>query len=585
MTGASQGVALTELTAVSGEVGKMGGSYIKNTLMHRIISLFVFSSVLSLIACNSPMPDAADVVMIKGDIWTANPDRASVQALAIGADTILALGSNEEIQGYVGDSTEVIDLGGKFVTPGFIDSHVHFITGGFRLSSVQLRDAATPEEFIRRIADFAQNQEAGAWITGGDWDHENWGGELPRREWIDSVTQDNPVWINRLDGHMALANTAALQAARITRNVKDIAGGEVVRDADGELTGIFKDNAMIWVNKAEPEPSDAQKDRALQAAMDYVAAQGVTSVHNMSGYMDVYERFRDQEKLITRIYAGMPIYRWQQLANKVAEEGFGDKWLRIGGLKGFMDGSLGSHTAAFFEPYTDSPADSGFLVTTPEEMYRWVYKADSAGLQPMVHAIGDRAISDLLDIYAVAIAENGSRDRRFRIEHAQHIAPADFERFQKMNIIASMQPYHAIDDGRWAEKVIGPERIQNTYAFRSLLDAGARLAFGSDWFVAPPVPLEGIYAAVTRRTLDGENPEGWVPGQKISVEEALMAYTADAAYASFEENIKGTLEVGKLADIAVMNLNILKINPSAIRDTQVLMTMVGGKVVYQSSPK
>jgi predicted amidohydrolase YtcJ len=549
--------------------------------MHSILSLLIFAIILTFSACNSPATVTADLVLINGDIWTAHAEQPTVEALAIGADTLMALGSDQEMQAYVGDSTEVIDLDGKFVTPGFIDSHVHFITGGFRLSSVKLRDAATPEEFIQRIADFAKTQEAGAWITGGDWDHENWGGELPRRDWIDSVTQDNPVWINRLDGHMALANTAALLAARITKNVKDIAGGEVVRDAEDELTGIFKDNAMIWVNKAEPEPTNAQKDQALQAAMDYVAAQGVTSVHNMSGYMDVFERFRDQKKLITRVYAGMPIYRWQQLAEKVAEEGFGDKWLRIGSLKGFMDGSLGSHTAAFFEPYTDSPADSGFLVTTPEEMYRWVAKADSAGLQPMVHAIGDRAISNLLDIFAQTIEENGVRDHRFRIEHAQHIATADFERFRQMNIIASMQPYHAIDDGRWAEKVIGPERIQNTYAFRSLLDAGARLAFGSDWFVAPPVPLEGIYAAVTRSTLDGANPEGWVPDQKVSVEEALRAYTADAAYASFEEDIKGTLEVGKLADLAVMDQNLLNIDPKAIRDTRIHMTLVGGEVVYQ----
>ena len=550
--------------------------------MNRIINLCISFFILFLSACNTPPPLGAELLLKNAVIWTANPDQPIAEAIAIRADTIMAVGTTVDVQVYANDSTEVIDLEGGFVTPGFIDSHVHFITGGFRLSSVQLRDAATPEEFIQRIGDFAKTQEERAWITGGDWDHENWGGELPHRDWIDSVTQNNPVWINRLDGHMALANTAALEAARITKNVKDIAGGEVVRDADGELTGIFKDNAMIWVNKAKPEPTDAQKGQALQAAMDYVAAQGVTSVHNMSGYMDVFERFRDQEKLITRIYAGMPIYRWQQLAEKVAEEGFGDKWLRIGSLKGFMDGSLGSHTAAFLEPYTDSPADSGFLVTTPEEMNSWVTSADSAGLQPMVHAIGDRAISDLLDIYEKVIGKNGPRDRRFRIEHAQHIAPADFERFREMNIIASMQPYHAIDDGRWAEKVIGPERIQNTYAFRSLQDAGARLAFGSDWFVAPPVPIEGIYAAVTRQTLDGENPGGWVPEQKISVEGALMAYTANAAYASFEENIKGTLEVGKLADLAVLDQNLLQINPSAIRDTRVLMTMVGGKVIYQS---
>ena len=536
---------------------------------------------LLFVSCKPEARLQADTVLLNGTIWTGNPTQANARALAIKGDTIVAVGRNASIKSYIGDSTRVIDLAGKFVAPGFIDSHVHFVTGGFRLSSVQLRDARSPEEFIRRIADFASQQEPGIWITGGDWDHENWGGTLPERSWIDSVTRQNPVWINRLDGHMALANTAALRAARISKNVKDIAGGEVVRNAGGELSGIFKDNAMIWVDKAEPEPNEAQQDRALQAAMEYVAAQGVTSVHHMSGYLEVLERFHDADKLITRVYAGMPIYRWKELANKIQQQGRGDKWLRIGNLKGFMDGSLGSHTAAFFQPFSDSPADSGFLVSTPEEMYRWISSADSAGLQPMVHAIGDRAISKLLDIYARVTEENGPRDRRFRIEHAQHIAPKDFARFRELGIIASMQPYHAIDDGRWAEKVIGPERIKTTYAFRSLLDSGSRLAFGSDWFVAPPTPLEGMYAAVSRRTLDGQHPDGWVPEQKISLEEALKAYTIDAAYASFEEHIKGTLEVGKLADLVVLDRNLTRISPADIRETMVELTMVGGKIVYQ----
>ncbi len=310
--------------------------------MHSILSLLVFAIIFTFSACNTPVQVAADPVLINGDIWTVNADQPEVEALAIGADTILALGSNKEMQAYVGNSTEVIDLDGKFVTPGFIDSHEHFITGGFRLSSAQLRDADTPEEFIQRIADFAKTQEAGAWITEGDWDHENWGGELPRRDWIDSVTKDNPVWINRLDGHMALANTAALQAARISKNVKDISGGEVVRDAEGELTGSFKNNVMIST-KPNQSPRMPRKTRRCRPPWT-VTAQGVTSVHNMSGYMDVFERFRDQDKLITRVYAGMPIYRWQQMADKVAKEGFGDKWLRISSLKGFIDGSLGYRT-------------------------------------------------------------------------------------------------------------------------------------------------------------------------------------------------------------------------------------------------
>lgn len=524
----------------------------------------------------------ADLVVINADIWTGNPSQAYAEALAIFEDTLAFIGSSDQGAYYIGDSTKVIDAKDMFITPGFIDAHVHFITGGLRLSSVKLRDAQTPENFINRIKEFAQSVEPGTWITGGDWDHENWGGELPNRAWIDSVTANHPVWINRLDGHMALANTAALKAAGIKKSIEEVAGGEIIRNEDGELTGIFKDNAMNLIEAAVPEPSDQQKDSALEAAMDYVAAQGVTSVHHMSGFMDVFERFRDQGKLKTRIYAGMPINEWQQLAQKVEEEGFGDKWLRIGSLKGFMDGSLGSHTAAFYTPYLDTPNETGLLVTETAQLYAWIAKADSAGLQPMIHAIGDRAIGTLLDIYAQVIQENEPRDRRFRVEHAQHIAPADLSRFRQMNIIASMQPYHVIDDGRWAEKVIGQERSETTYAFRSLIDTGVRVAFGSDWFVAPPTPLDGIYAAVTRRTLDGKNPQGWVPSQKIGVEEALRAYTINAAYASFEEHIKGTLEVGKLADFTLIDRNLTEIPPTEIKDAKVKMTVVGGKIIYNS---
>jgi predicted amidohydrolase YtcJ len=358
---------------------------------------------------------------------------------------------------------------------------------------------------------------------------------------------------------------------------------------NGEPTGIFKDNAMDLFSGVIPDPPAQLKDRALEAAMRYVAAQGVTSVHHMStpGYMDpwdnleAFERAHKAGTLKTRIYAAVPLSTWARLRDKVAAEGTGDKWLRIGGLKGFVDGSLGSHTAAFFEPFTDAPKDKGLLVEPPDSLYAWTSGADNAGLQVMVHAIGDRAINVQLGIYERVANENGPRDRRFRIEHAQHIAPDDIPRFQALGVIPAMQPYHAIDDGRWAEKVIGPERIKTTYAFRSLLDAGARLALGSDWYVAPPTPLEGIYGAVTRRTLDDKNPDGWVPAQKITVEEALRGYTVDAAYASFEEDIKGSLEPGKLADFVIIDRDLMRIPPEEIRDARVMATVVGGEVVFE----
>jgi predicted amidohydrolase YtcJ len=469
------------------------------------------------------------------------------------------------------------------VTPGFIDSHVHFITGGFRLASVQLRDAKTPQEFISRIKAYALTVPAGTWITGGDWDHQQWGGELPRRDWIDSVTLNNPVWISRLDGHMALANGLALEAAKVSKSTPDVDGGTIVRDASGNPTGILKDNAQEYVDKVEPPPDAAMNDRALAAAMNYVAERGVTSVTNMGDWdgLAAMERAHKAGTLITRIYQVTPIAEWQRLQDTVAKRGNGDEWLHIGGLKGFADGSLGSHTAAMFAPFTDTPKDSGFLVASEQQLYQWASEGDKAGLQIIMHAIGDRAINTQLSIFERVARENGPRDRRFRIEHAQHIAPGDIPRFAQLSVIPSMQPYHAIDDGRWAEKVIGHERAKTTYAFRSLRDAGAKLAFGSDWFVAPPTPLEGIYAAVTRRTLDDKNPGGWIPEQKITVEDALRAYTVGGAYASFSENIKGSLERGKLADLVVIDRDLTRVAPETIRDAHIMMTVAGGKVVYE----
>jgi hypothetical protein len=526
---------------------------------------------------------APTLAVVNARVWTGDEARPWADALAVTNDRISLVGTSAAVKKLVTPATRVIDAQGMMVVPGFIDSHVHFIAGGFGLASVQLRDAKTPAEFIRRIKAYAATIPQGTWITEGNWDHEQWGGELPRRDWIDSVTPNNPVWINRLDGHMGLANSAALRAAKVDASTAEVAGGTIVRGADRAPTGILKDNAQSLIERAVPEPTPAQVDRAVDAAMSYLAGNGVTSVHNMGTFGDLtaFQRAERTHRMKTRIYAVVPLASWQQLASMVTANGRGNEWLHIGGLKGFVDGSLGSHTAAMLQPFTDAPNDTGLFVNTPEHLYEWTSGADKAGLQVIVHAIGDKAIRTQLDIYERVEKENGPRDRRFRIEHLQHIAPADIPRVASLGVIASMQPYHAIDDGRWAEKVIGHERAKTTYAFRSVLDAHARLAFGSDWFVAPATPIEGIYAAVTRRTLDDKNPGGWIPEQKITVEEALRAYTRGAAYAEYREKEKGSLLPGTLADFVILDRDLTKIAPERIRDTKIVMTVVGGKPSFE----
>ncbi len=532
---------------------------------------FIFS-------CQTPGPEVSQMI-INARVWSDGGIR-DFDAIAIKGDRIWATGTSEDMMKFKSGTTKVIDADGRLLCPGFIDAHVHLLQAGFSLSSVQLRDANTPREFISRMAAFAKTVPVGSWIIGGDWNHELWGGELPSRHWIDSVTPDHPVAVNRLDGHMILCNSLAMEKAGITRKVKDVPGGEIPRDEKGEILGIFKDNAADLIYARIPNPPPALEDQALQKAMDYVASFGVTGVHHMGSFSDLEIFRRNKDKLITRFYAATPLAQWATLKTYIDEHGRGDSILHWGMLKGFMDGSLGSHTAAMFDDFSDKPGDKGLFINPHDSMSAWIQAADRAGLHIGVHAIGDKAVSNLIDIYQRVQASRGARDRRWRIEHTQHPAARDLPRMRELGIIASMQPYHAIDDGCWAEKVIGKERIKLTYAFRSLLDEKVNLAFGSDWFVAPAIPVMGIYAAVTRQTLDGKNPGGWIPEQKISVDEALTAYTTGSAYAGFEEQYTGSIREGHLADLVLLEDDITTLPPDSIKTARVAWTMMGGRMVY-----
>lgn len=548
----------------------------------KLALLLVLAALLAAAGRRTP----ADSVYTNASIWTGVPGAPRAAAMAVLDGRIVAVGPAAQVARFAGPATRIVDLGGAFVVPGLIDTHTHFLPGGFQLASVDLRGAVSREDFVRRLGELAAKLPKGRWILGGDWDHEAWGGELPRRDWIDAVTPDNPVFVNRLDGHMALANSRALELAGITKATRDPAGGLIVRDSGAggtdEPTGILKDEAMTLVARVQSPPSDADRDEALARALAHAASLGVTQIHDMGTWDDLatHRRAAARNALTLRVYSFVPLDTWPRLAELVRKEGRGDDRLRWGGLKGYVDGSLGSTTAWFHEPYTDAPSTSGLVVTDTARLASDVRKADAAGLQVAVHAIGDRANDWLLDTFAHVETANGPKDRRFRIEHAQHLSRAALGRFAFLRVIPSMQPYHAIDDGRWAGKRIGPERIKTTYAFRSLLDGGARLAFGSDWTVAPISPIEGIYAAVTRRTLDDRNPGGWVPEQKVTVEEALRAYTAGGAWAGFQEDRLGTLERDRLADFVVLSGDLFQVDPNEIRTVRVLRTVVGGRDVY-----
>jgi predicted amidohydrolase YtcJ len=542
-------------------------------------------SLLFTLTCVSQQQQA-DIVFVNAKVWTVNNAQPEAQAVAVQNGRILWVGTDSEVKRYAGAQTKVVDVKGKRMLPGFIDNHTHFMSGGFQLQSVDLKYANDEAEFARIIKERAEKYP-GRWITGGDWDHDRWkSAQLPTKELVDKYTANTPVMVNRYDGHMALANSYALKLAGITKNTPDPPGGTIVRDSKtGEPTGALKDEAMNAVYAIIPESTDEERLEAGRIALAEARKLGVTSIQDISSASDLrtYQSLQARGELTARFYCRLPISQWEHLAKSGLKVPFGDEWIRVGSLKAFTDGSVGSTTALFFEPFTSDPTTKGLAMDVVQDgrLEQWALAADKAGLQLSIHAIGDSANSIILDLFQKIIDTNPKWDRRFRIEHAQHLHPKDLKRFAQLGVIASMQPYHAIDDGRWVEKRIGHERCKTTYAFRSLLDNGARLTFGSDWTVAPLNPLLGIYAAVTRRTLDGATPNGWFPEQKISVKESIRAYTIANAYASFDENVKGSIEVGKLADLVVLSDDILAIDPVQIENVKVDLTVLGGKIVWE----
>jgi hypothetical protein len=543
--------------------------------------------IMTTLGVNAQSKPSATLIITNAIVYTVDKQQPKAEAVAVMGDRIVAVGSRAEIDAWRAAQTKVIDASGKLVLPGFNDAHVHFIQGGAQLDQVNLVDAATPDEFAKRVVMQMKKMPKGEWILGGRWDETKWARqELPTKQLVDPVTGDTPMFVERYDGHEALANSAAMKLAGVDANTPEIPGGVIVRDANRNPTGIFKDAAMTLIYKAIPPMTHEQRLRSARAAMKHAASLGVTSVQHMNpefAEVAAYSELAEKGELTTRVYAVPMETEWRDQAKVGIRHAWGSSYLRLGGVKGYADGSLGSRTACMFEPFSDDPGNRGLLsdeMHPPSAMRDRLMQADAAGLQLRVHAIGDRAISMILDIFADIEKEHGYHDQRFAIEHAQHMALKDFERFAKLHVIASMQPYHAIDDGRWAEARLGRDRARHSYAWRTFLDHGVTVAFGTDWPVAPLDPLQGLYAAVTRATLDGKNPGGWIPEEKITLPEAVEAYTMGAAFSEFQEREKGSITPGKLADMVIMSDNIFDLKPEAIHNVKAKTTIIGGKVVY-----
>jgi predicted amidohydrolase YtcJ len=541
----------------------------------------------------------ANLLLVNGRIYTIDKGKPWAEAVAVCGESIGRVGTTAEVRAWAGPGARVVDLAGKLVVPGFNDAHVHLVDGAEEIVGIDLRPATSEGDFARRLGEHARRVPKGRWITGGNWDHEAWPTKaLPTHASFDRVTADHPVFVQRLDGHMAVANALAMRLAGISRDTKAPDGGTIVRGPDGEPTGVFKDNAMALISRVIPPPTSEETLEKAKAGVRHAASLGVTTVQDMTNSpmeLRAYETLDEAGDLPVRIYSirNYPLERTSRAGSGPPELLAGPRGLQgaserprvnvtTQAVKLFVDGSMGSGTAVFFEPYADDPTTSGLLIQPIAELERLIFEADAAGFQLVVHAIGDRANTIALDAFERLARERGARDRRPRIEHAQVVRDADKRRFTALGVIASIQPSHCIDDMRWAEARIGRARSAIAYDFKSFVDAGARIAFGTDWFVEPLDPMLGLYAAVTRQFPDGTPAGGWFPEERLTLAQAIEFYTLGSAFAEFAETEKGSIVEGKLADLVVLSKNLFEIAPREILTTKAVMTITGGRIVHET---
>ncbi|HEY6181293.1 MAG TPA: amidohydrolase [Terriglobales bacterium] len=564
----------------------------------KLAVMFLFAVPFALAQNDQPKPKA-DAIFIHGNIYTGVGGTSSfgiaqrAQAIAVRGDRIQAVGTDVEISALKGIDTKVVDLGGKFVMPGFNDAHLHLAEGGFQKLTVDMTGVKSLAEFRERLLARVESAAPREWILGGGWDETKWPVKtLPSRWDLDEVTSDHPVFLQRTDGHIAVANTRAMQLASVTLASKDPAGGHIDRDDTGQPTGILRESARDAVTAVIPLPTHDQRRAAIESALQEVAQSGVTSIQDNSLWDDfkIYEELEKEGKLTARISEWLPFKTpLDKLREMRASHPSSDNMLHTGMLKGFMDGSLGSHTAALLEPYADDPKNTGLPQFEQAELNQMTTERLEDGFQIGFHAIGDRGVQMALFAFGEAEkdaqakklrAADGSENFRLRIEHTQVTTPAQIAKFKDLKVIASMQPCHLLTDMNWAAARLGPARAEHSYAWAEFLNKGVTLAFGTDFPVEPVTPFRGLYAAVTRKSENGK--QEYFPQQKLTMEQAITAYTQGSAYAEFAEKDKGTLVAGKLADFVILDRDLIAVTPDKVLTTKVLRTIVGGKTVYEA---